>query len=254
MAVVHSGPSYDMYIYCPQCSFIVQLSIFQIYSENWFMLIQFVQFNTNTVQYMFDCMFTLCIWTVCKYTECFIGHSSLMTVTTPVHILIQSSTCISSCTRPMSLWTGTAVVAVMQYTRYGVWPLPKASVCAGQLQMDACCVPCSAQLHSNRALQFSWSEFGIWSGKQLEYSLYTMYMCIECKIRLPLPLCNGPITVIYCFCWEALSLLTFHMSTPSLSVSILLCIMWTAKCSHAFEHYTHSTSLMACTISPLFLW
>ena len=55
----------------------------------------------------------------------------------------------------MSLWTGTAVVAVMQYTRYGVWPLPKASVCAGQLQMDACCVPCSAQFCSIRALQLT---------------------------------------------------------------------------------------------------
>ena len=35
----------------------------------------------------------------------------------------------------MSLWTGTAVVAVMQYTHYGVWSLPKVSVCARQLQM-----------------------------------------------------------------------------------------------------------------------
>ena len=55
----------------------------------------------------------------------------------------------------MSLWTSAAVVAVMQYTHYGVWSLPKVSVCARQLQMDACSILCSAQLHSARALQFS---------------------------------------------------------------------------------------------------
>ena len=114
MAAVHSGLSYDMYIYCPQCSFIVQLSIFQIYSENWFMLIQFVQFNTNTVQYMFDCMFTLCIWTVCKYTECFIGHSSLMTVTVQnvqyMHLIMYMANvimdwyCSSCCYAVYTLW------------------------------------------------------------------------------------------------------------------------------------------------------